>query len=115
MVDAARLRSATEAATLSGAIVVLKGDDTIVADPDGRVAINRGGVPALATAGTGDVLAGVIGAYLAKGVAPFAAACAGVFVHAAAGSLAAATHGQDGVIASDVIEALPRALDGARG
>ncbi|MBV9916156.1 MAG: bifunctional ADP-dependent NAD(P)H-hydrate dehydratase/NAD(P)H-hydrate epimerase, partial [Solirubrobacterales bacterium] len=73
-------------------------------------AISRGGASALATAGTGDVLSGVIGAYLAKSMDPFHAACAGVFVHAAAGRLAAETIGAEGVIARDVIELLPRAL-----
>jgi ADP-dependent NAD(P)H-hydrate dehydratase / NAD(P)H-hydrate epimerase len=105
-----RLRSARHAAAQARAIVVLKGDDTIVAHPDGRVAISRGDAPALASAGTGDVLSGVIGTYLAKHMDPFHAACAGVFVHASAGRLAARTIGPEGVIASDVIEALPRAL-----
>jgi NAD(P)H-hydrate epimerase len=109
-VSAARLRSARQAAATAQAIVVLKGDDTIVADPSGRAGISRGGAPALATAGSGDVLSGVIGAYLGKGMDPFHAACAGVFVHACAGRLAPLTHGTEGVIASDVIEALPRAL-----
>ena len=81
--------SARRAAALAQAIVVLKGDDTIVAEPSGRTAVNRGGAAALATAGTGDVLSGVIGAYLAKRMDPFDAACAGVLVHAAAGQLAA--------------------------
>jgi NAD(P)H-hydrate repair Nnr-like enzyme with NAD(P)H-hydrate dehydratase domain len=89
--------------------VVLKGDDTIVAAPDGRAAVNRGGAPALATAGTGDVLSGVIGAYLSKRMDPFHAACAGVFVHARAGRLAADAIAAEGVIASDVIAQLPRA------
>ncbi len=105
-----RLESARRAAAESGAIVVLKGDDTIVAEPEGRVAVNRGGASALATAGTGDVLSGVIGAYLAKHMDPFHAACAGVFVHAGAGRLAARERGSEGVIARDVIEALPHAL-----
>jgi NAD(P)H-hydrate epimerase len=94
---------------------VLKGDDTVIAEPEGRVAVSRGGAPALATAGTGDVLSGVIGAYLAKAMDPFHAACAGVFVHAAAGRLAARGIGPEGVIARDVIEALPRALPSVRG
>jgi NAD(P)H-hydrate epimerase len=98
------------AAVQAQAIVVLKGDDTLVADPDGRVGISRGGAPALATAGTGDVLSGVIGAYLGKGMDPFHAACAGVFVHAAAGRLAGDEIGHEGVLASDVIALLPRAL-----
>jgi ADP-dependent NAD(P)H-hydrate dehydratase / NAD(P)H-hydrate epimerase len=103
------------AASESGAIVVLKGDDTLVAEPAGRVGISRGGAAALATAGTGDVLSGVIGAYLSKGMDPFTAACAGVLVHAHAGRVTAREIGSEGVIASDVIEALPRALTEARG
>ena len=107
-----RLRSAGEAARHANAVVVLKGDDTIVAGPDGRAAINSLAAPALATAGTGDVLSGVIGAFLAKGMDPFTAACAAVRRHAAAGRVAADEQGADGVIASDVIAALPRALRG---
>ena len=114
-VGRSRLRSAREAARRADAVVVLKGDDTIVALPDGRAAVNGMGAPALATAGTGDVLSGVIGAYLAKGLDPFAAACAGVRRHAAAGRVASAEHGADGVIARDVIAALPRALQGEPG
>jgi len=107
-----RLHHAREAATRTKAFVVLKGDDTLVAAPTGRVAISRGGAPGLATAGTGDALSGVIGALLAKGLAPAAAACAAVHAHVRAGQLAAAPHGPDGVIASDVIRCLPEALNG---
>jgi hydroxyethylthiazole kinase-like uncharacterized protein yjeF len=113
-VAAHRLACAREAALSARAIVVLKGDDTLVAAPDGRVGVSRGGAPALATAGTGDVLSGVIGAYLAKRVEPFTAACAGVHVHAAAGRLAAERVGEEGVVASDVIAALPAAAAGLR-
>jgi NAD(P)H-hydrate epimerase len=109
-VEAERLARVREAAARAGAVVVLKGDDTLVADPDGRVAVSPGGTPALATAGTGDVLSGVIAALLAKGLPAFVAACAGVHLHGAAGALAAEEQGgPDGVIASDVIAALPRA------
>jgi NAD(P)H-hydrate epimerase len=108
-VERRRLQSALTAASEAKAVVVLKGDDTIVADPDGRVAVSRGGAAALATAGSGDVLSGVIGAFLAKQMNPFDAACAGVFLHVEAGKLAAAQIGPEGVIASDVIDALPRA------
>ena len=94
---------------MSGAIVVLKGDDTIVTDGD-RIAVNRGGAPALATAGTGDVLSGVISALLARGLEPFAAACAGVLAHARAGREAAQRIGTESVIATDVIEAVPAGL-----
>jgi NAD(P)H-hydrate epimerase len=106
----ARLHHARAAAARSQAFVVLKGDDTLVAAPSGRVAISRGSAPGLATAGTGDVLAGVTGAMLAKGLSPAHAACAAVYSHVRAGQLAAAPHGPDGVIASDVIAALPAAL-----
>jgi hydroxyethylthiazole kinase-like uncharacterized protein yjeF len=112
-VGARRLMSVRTAAAEANAIVVLKGDDTLVAQPDGRVGVSKGGAGALATAGTGDVLSGVIGAYLAKGMDPFQAACAGVLVHVGAGRLAAQRIGDEGVIASDVIEALPHAFAAA--
>jgi ADP-dependent NAD(P)H-hydrate dehydratase / NAD(P)H-hydrate epimerase len=106
----ARLEHARAAAARSKAIVVLKGDDTLVASPSGRVAVSRGNAPGLATAGTGDVLSGVTGAMLAKGLTPAHGACAAVYAHLRAGQIAAAPHGPDGVIASDVIRALPAAL-----
>jgi hydroxyethylthiazole kinase-like uncharacterized protein yjeF len=109
-VAARRLDHARAAAERSGAIVVLKGDDSLVVRPEGPVAISPGATPALATAGTGDVLSGVIGALLAKEVEPFAAAAAGVLAHAHAGKQAAARHGADHVIAGDVIEAIPAAF-----
>jgi NAD(P)H-hydrate epimerase len=108
-VERHRLACAREAAARAKAVVVLKGDDSIVADADGRAGISRGGASALATAGTGDVLSGVIGAYLSKGMDPFTAACAGVFVHAQAGHVTARRIGTEGVIARDVIESLPEA------
>jgi hydroxyethylthiazole kinase-like uncharacterized protein yjeF len=105
-----RLGCAREAAERSGAVVVLKGDDTIVASGD-RLAISRGGAAALATAGTGDVLAGTIGALMARGLEPFEAACSGVHAHARAGRFAARRLGlAESVIASDVIAALPEAF-----
>jgi NAD(P)H-hydrate epimerase len=106
----ARIEHARAAAAKANAFVVLKGDDTLVVAPTGRVAISRGGAPALATAGTGDVLSGVIGAMLAKGLPAAHAACAGVYAHLRAGQIAAAPDGPDGVIASDVIRSLPAAL-----
>ena len=112
-VESRRLESVRAAAAAAQAIVVLKGDDTLVAHPDGRVGVSRGGAPALATAGTGDVLSGLTGAYLAKRMDPFEAACAAVLVHAGAGRIAAERIGTEGVIASDVIEALPHALTAA--
>ncbi len=114
-VERERLRRVREAAELASAVVVLKGDDSLIAEPSGGVAVSRGGSPALATAGTGDVLTGVVGALLAQGLEPFAASCAAVWLHAAAGREAARRHGApEGVIASDVIEALPFVRDEGR-
>ena len=111
-VEARRLRSAREEAVRSGAVVILKGDDSIVCER-GEVAINDLPSPGLATAGTGDVLAGVCGALLARGLEPFEAASAAVILHARAGRIAARSVGSaEGVIASDVVEALPRAMAG---
>jgi hydroxyethylthiazole kinase-like uncharacterized protein yjeF len=109
-IDERRLASAREAAEQSGAIVVLKGDDSLVTHGD-RLAISAGGSPALATAGTGDVLSGTIGALLARGLEPFTAVCAGVHAHQRAGRIAAQRVGAaESVIATDVIAALPEAL-----
>ncbi|HMM48149.1 MAG TPA: NAD(P)H-hydrate dehydratase, partial [Miltoncostaeaceae bacterium] len=106
-VDAGRLDAARELAALHGAVVVLKGPGTLIAAPDGRVVVDGTGSAALASAGTGDVLTGVLVAALAKGMEPFAAAVAAVALHGRAAELAGMG---DGTIASDVIEALPRAL-----
>ena len=109
-VSAHRLACAREAAQRSGAIVLLKGHDTIVAAPEGPTAVSSEGTPALATAGTGDVLSGLIGALLAKGVGPFEAAALGTLAHVRAGVAAAELRGVDHVIAGDVIDALPAGL-----
>ena len=74
------------------------------------MAVSPGGTPALATAGTGDVLSGLIGALLAKGLGPFEAASLGALAHVRAGFAAAERHGADHVIAGDVIDALPAGL-----
>ncbi|HEU4706134.1 MAG TPA: NAD(P)H-hydrate dehydratase [Solirubrobacterales bacterium] len=109
-VDAHRLAGAREAARAAGAIVVLKGDDTIVTDGE-RVAVNAIPAPALATAGSGDVLSGMIAAMLARGLDSLAAVCAAVVAHACAGREAARRLGAaESVIAGDVIAAIPAAL-----
>jgi NAD(P)H-hydrate epimerase len=109
-IAAHRLAAAREAARAAGAVVVLKGDDTIVSDGE-RVAVNAISAPALATAGSGDVLSGITAALLARGLEPFAAACAAVVAHARAGRDAAARVGAaESVIASDVIASIPAGL-----
>jgi NAD(P)H-hydrate epimerase len=109
-VGAHRLACAREAARAAGAVVVLKGDDTIVSDGE-RLAVNAISAPGLATAGSGDVLSGIVAALLARGLEPFAAACAGVVAHARAGRDAAARLGAaESVIASDVIDSIPVGL-----
>jgi hydroxyethylthiazole kinase-like uncharacterized protein yjeF len=109
-IGARRLSAAKEAAQQAAAIVVLKGDDTIVTDGE-RVAVNALSAAALATAGTGDVLSGIVAAMLARGLEPFAAACAAVFAHARAGRDAAQRIGAaESVIATDVIESIPAGM-----
>jgi hydroxyethylthiazole kinase-like uncharacterized protein yjeF len=112
-VEARRLEHARRAARELDAVVLLKGSTTVLARPDGRVRVNPTGTPALATAGSGDVLAGLCGALLAGGLDPFDAGSVGAWLHGLAGRLAA--DGQVPVSARDVLAALPgafRALDG---
>lgn len=111
-VRARRLHHAREAARRSGAVVVLKGEDTLVADPGGLVAVSPGATPALATAGTGDVLSGVVAAFLARGLPAATAAAAAVRAHALAGRRAAAEVGAEGVVAGDVVQRLSRVVSG---
>lgn len=105
-----RLTVATRFAQQHQAIVVLKGARTIVAEPGGQMAVCPTGNPGMASAGMGDVLTGIITGLLAQGLAPWDAAQVGVYVHGLAGDLAAAHLGQAGLIASDVISAIPQAI-----
>lgn len=109
-VQSNRVETAREAARRFGCVVVLKGAATVVAGPEGRVAVNASGGPALATGGTGDVLTGVTAAALARGLEPYEAAVGAVFLHGLAGEVAGERHGAPGTLAGDVVAALPEAM-----
>lgn len=105
-----RLEIACEVAQRYQVYIVLKGAYTVIYAPDGRRWVNPTGNPAMATAGTGDVLAGVIGALLCQGLEPLQAAQCGVYLHGLAGDHVRDRLGRQGLIASDVVEALPYAF-----
>jgi len=109
-VQSNRMDAVREAASRFNSVTVLKGARTLIANPSGRVFINPTGNSGMATGGTGDVLAGAIGGLLAQGMSPLDAAVAGVFVHGMAGDTAADNLGEAGMIAGDVLRALPLTL-----
>ncbi len=113
-----RLGAALRASAQWGKVVVLKSARTIIADPSGRAYINPTGNPGMATAGSGDVLTGVVAGLLAQGLGPLEAAVLGVYAHGLAGDIAAARYGETGLIAGDVLDSVPEAfarLAGERG
>ncbi len=109
-VQADRVGAVRALAERFGCVAVLKGAGTLVAEPGSPVWLVPLGNPGMATAGTGDVLAGVVGALLGRGLSPLEGARLGAYAHARAGDLAAAARGQDGLTASDLLDHLPAAL-----
>jgi hydroxyethylthiazole kinase-like uncharacterized protein yjeF len=105
-----RLASAREAARLTRSVVVLKGHQTLIADPDGRINVNPTGNPGMATGGMGDVLGGMIAALLARDIDPFDAACAAVYLHGFAGDMLREEMGDTGLAAMDLAERVPMAI-----
>ncbi len=115
-IQAHRIGSAGEIAKKTGAVVVLKGANTIVASPDGEVYINTTGGPALATAGTGDVLAGMIGGLMGQGLSGLNAAITAVYVHGLCGETAShRLGGQRGLLATDLLSEIPLLLNTLTG
>jgi NAD(P)H-hydrate epimerase len=110
-----RIEAAREFATRHRVWIVLKGARSVIAAPDGRVFVNPTGNPGMASGGTGDVLTGVLGACLARGMEPTAAMCASVYLHGSAGDVAAERVGEESLIARDVVAALPEAFKRLRG
>jgi NAD(P)H-hydrate epimerase len=106
-VQADRVNTALRCASTFKAVALLKGARSLIATPEGHLAFNRAGTPALATAGTGDVLTGVIATLLGQGLSAFDAARAGAYLHALAGEIAATELGIAGILASDVRDRLP--------
>jgi NAD(P)H-hydrate epimerase len=113
-VQADRPGTARRFASEAGVICILKGARTIVAGPDGRLAICPTGNPGLASGGSGDVLAGVVGGLLAQGLPAFEAAALGSYVHGAAADAVAARQGEVGLLARDLLEAIPSAFAALR-
>ena len=105
-----RLQIATEFSRRHGITLVLKGHRTVIAAPDGRVALNSSGNPAMASGGMGDVLTGMIAGFLGQGYEPFLAACLGVFVHGAAADSATEGNTSRGLLASDVVARVPEVI-----
>ncbi len=113
-VQSARQEVAMKLARRAGAVVVLKGHDTVVASHDGRMAINPTGNPGMASAGMGDALTGILASFIAQGADVWSASICAVYIHGLAGDLAAQELGEASVIATDVIDRIGKAFEKAR-
>jgi len=115
LIEADPLAAAREAAAGLKGVVVLKGSETLVVSPDGRAWLHRGGVVGLATSGSGDVLAGIVGGLMARGAPPLAAAAWGVCVHAEAGRRLSVRVGPTGFLARELLDEIAGLIASARG
>jgi len=113
-INADRVGAARRLAEATGAVVLLKGAGTVVAGPDGAIAINPTGGPVLGTGGTGDVLTGLCAGFLAQGLAAFEAAALAAFVHGAAGDRLAESRGESGALAGEIAAEVPAAIEALR-
>jgi NAD(P)H-hydrate epimerase len=109
-----RITAARDAARITNCVAVLKGFQTLIADPEGQVRVNPTGNPGMASGGMGDVLAGIIGALLARDVDPFEAACCGVYLHGFTGDILKEELGDTGLAATDLAERVPLAIQRLR-
>jgi hydroxyethylthiazole kinase-like uncharacterized protein yjeF len=114
-INADRIAAAREAARATNCVVVLKGHQSLVAEPDGHVYVNPTGNPGMATGGMGDVLAGMVGTLLARGTDPVDAACVAVYLHGVAGDILAEELGDTGLTASELADRIPAAVQRLRG
>jgi NAD(P)H-hydrate epimerase len=109
-INAHRIDVAREAARVTGCVVVLKGFQTLIAEPDGHVNVNPTGNPGMASGGMGDVLGGMIAAFLARGIDPLDAAIAAAYLHGFAGDMLKDEMGDIGLAAGDLAERIPFAI-----
>jgi NAD(P)H-hydrate epimerase len=109
-----RMEAVREAARVCNCVVLLKGHQTLVADPSGQISVNPTGNPGMASGGMGDVLAGIAGALLARNMDPFDAACAAAYIHGLAGDMLKDEHGDTGMTAMDLADRIPLAIQRLR-
>lgn len=109
-VQSDRIGVAQEVASQTGTVVVLKGARTVISDPEGNVYVNPTGNPGMASGGMGDILTGMIASFIGQGLTKIEAAKAGVYIHGLAGDMAAENQGEAGLIATDLLDKLPKAI-----
>jgi ADP-dependent NAD(P)H-hydrate dehydratase / NAD(P)H-hydrate epimerase len=110
-----RINIAVSFAIETGTFLVLKGVPTVIVSPEGKTFINSTGNPGMSTAGTGDVLTGMIAGFLGQGLTPLNASILGVYMHGLAGDIAASEKGEHSLIASDIIDSIPAAFKIMKG